>query len=103
VDAVRTTATWTHEKIAGIRTLLDETTARVRSEAGRIYSRELIEVIFMQPYSRIKNVVEAGIVKREAASQYLSKLCEIGILEERKVGRDKLFINRELFSLLTTG
>lgn len=103
LDAVKSTSTWTYGKIAGIRALLDETTARVRSEADRIYSRELIEVIFTQPYSRITDVVQAGIAKREAASQYLRKLCEIRILEERKIGRDKLFINRELFSLLNTG
>jgi Fic family protein len=46
-------------------------------------------------------IVDAGIAKRQAASEYLKELCAVGVLEEVKAGREKLFINPRLVSLLT--
>ena len=99
--AVTNTARWTTEKIAAIRDLLDETAEKIKRDAPRIYSRELAEIIFVQPYSRIGNLVDARIAQRQSASQYLKVLCEIGVLEERKSGREKLFINPALLNMLT--
>jgi Fic family protein len=101
LEAVTNTARWTTEKIAAIRHLLDETAEKIKRDAPRIYSRELADVIFVQPYSRIGNLVHAGIAQRQSASQYLKVLCEIGVLEERKSGREKLFINPALLKMLT--
>lgn len=42
-----------------------------RKQLPVIYSRELVDVIFEQPYSRIGNLVDRGIAKRQAASRYL--------------------------------
>jgi len=39
---------------------------------------------------------------RQAASRYLKQLVEIGVLEERVVGREKLFIHPKLMDLLTS-
>jgi Fic family protein len=100
LDAVEETATWTRAKISEIRALMREIIEIVREQAGKIYSRELVEALFTQPYCRIGNVVDAGIAKRETASAYLKRLCEIGVLTERIVGRDKLFINVRLAGIL---
>lgn len=72
----------------------------MRDKAPRIYSRELAELIFSQPYCRIGNVVDAGLAKRQAASTYLKTLASIGLLEERKAGREALFVNPALLTLL---
>jgi Fic family protein len=99
--AVTDTARWTTAKIDAIRNLLNQTAEQIRQKAPRIYSRELAESIFAQPYSRIGTLVEAGIAQRQSVSQYLKVLCEIGVLEERKRGREKLFINPALLKILT--
>lgn len=101
LDAVTQTAQWTTAKIKSIRQLLDGTAETMRREAPKIYSRELAEMIFLQPYCRIRNLVDAGIAQRQSASTYLKRLCEIGVLEEREVGREKLFINPDFLRLLT--
>ena len=101
LDAVQDTAIWTTKKIKAIRELLRRATAHVREHAPSLYSRELVELVFEQPYSRIGNVVEAGIAKRQTASVYLKELCDIGVLREVKAGREKLFIHPNLMSLLT--
>ena len=99
--AVADTARWTTGKIKAIRKLLETTAERIRTEAPQIYSRELAELIFVQPYCRIGNVVDAGLAKRQTASVHLKRLCDIGVLNEVKAGREKLFINPAFLKLLS--
>jgi Fic family protein len=98
---VEETATWTTGLIAAIRRLADATASYVRARRPKIYSRELVDVLFEQPYCRIANVVEAKIAGRQAASRYLKALVTIGVLREQRSGREKLFVHPKLMSLLT--
>jgi len=99
---VRETASWTTDKIHAIRDLIAHTAEYVRARAPKYYSRELVELIFTQPYCRIANVVESGIAQRQTASVYLKVLTEIGVVSELKVGREKLFIHPKFIGLLTS-
>jgi Fic family protein len=98
---VEETATWTAAKISAIRDLAEEAVRLVRETLPKIYSRELMDVVFEQPYCRISNVVEAEIAGRQAASRYLKALVSIGMLREQVFGREKLFVNVKLLELLT--
>jgi Fic family protein len=100
--AVADTAIWTTDKIKAIQRLQTQATEYVRMHATKIYSRELVEMIFTQPYCRIQNLVEADIAKRQTASVYLKSLETIGVLKEVKVGREKLFIHPAFVKLLTS-
>ena len=102
IEAVEETARWTTAKIAAIRRLAEHTRNYVRTARPKIYSQELIDVIFAQPYCRISDLGEAGIAKRQTASSYLKELVTLGVLQERKVGREKLFVHPRLMTLLTT-
>ena len=102
LDAVEKTSGWTNQKIRAIRLLMDVTADHVRTGAPKIYSRELIELIFSQCYCRISNVVDRGIAKRQAASSYLQALVALGVLEEQKAGRDKVFVHRKYLDLLAS-
>ena len=99
VNAVNETARWTTAKILAMRNLLLETTQHVQRKAPSLYSRELVKLVFVQPYCRIANVVGAGLAKRPTASEYLKELSDIGVLNEVKVGREKLFIHPKLMAL----
>ncbi len=103
LEAVRESATWTLERIQAIRELSDATAQRVRAELPKIYSRELVDVIFEQPYCRIENLVSAGIAKRQTASRYLQLLEGLGVLEARKVGREMLYLHPALLGVLRDG
>ena len=98
---VEGTAKWTTEKIDTIRGLLGHTNEFVQQERPEIHSRELIDIIFTQPYCRIANLVDAGIAKRQTASVYLKQLVEIGVLNEIKAGRAKLFIHPKLIKVVS--
>jgi Fic family protein len=97
---VEQTAHWTTEKIHAIRDLLLHTATYVRESAAKVYSRELIELIFVQPYCRIQNLVDAGIAQRQTASAYLKTLCDVGVVQEVKAGRDKVFVHPKFVDLL---
>ena len=101
LEAVESTAQWTTQKTISIRDLADHTADYVREQLPKIYSRELIDVIFEQPYCRISNLVEADIAKRQTASEYLKKLVSVGVLTERQVGRERLFMHPKLVQLIT--
>lgn len=99
--AVHDTAQWTQARIVAIKDLMQLTADNVRSRAPKIYSRELVDVLFNQPYCRIENLVDAGIAKRETASRYLKALAAANLLREEKIGREKLFVNPAFLGLLT--
>ena len=101
LQAVAETSRWTTGKIAAIRKLAEHTTEHVRARLPKIYTRELVDVIFEQPYCRIGNLVDKGIAQRQAASRYLHDLADLGVLREMPFGKEKLFIHPKLMQLLS--
>lgn len=100
LDAVASTSQWTCDRIKNIVTLMEETIEFVRNKIPKIYSRELVELLFVQPYCRISNVVDEGIVKRQTASEYLKKLVNEKVLNEIERGREKIYINTRFMEVL---
>jgi cell filamentation protein, protein adenylyltransferase len=100
LTAVHETALWTTSRIRAVRELIRITAEYVRRHDPKLYSYELIEAIFVQPYCRIGHLVDAGIAKRQTASEHLKRLAKLGVLNEIKSGREKLFLFPQLLSLL---
>ncbi|OYQ79000.1 addiction module protein [Wohlfahrtiimonas chitiniclastica] len=98
--AVEDTSIWTKNKIAAVTSLIEETAQYIKEKEPKIYSYELVNILFEQPYCRISNLVDKDIAKRQTASTYLQKLCDLGVLTEYADGRDKLFINTKLIELM---
>jgi Fic family protein len=101
LDAIRSTASSTRKRIAAIRDLKEEVGARISREAPHVYSLDLLEVLFAQPYSKIGFVEDACRVTRQTASKYLQDLASLGLLERYKIGREAYYLNVPLLELLT--
>jgi len=102
LEAIEKTAKETTSKIEAINTLLEKTIEKAKEKLpDRVYSKELIELLFEQPYCKIKFLVDKGIAKRQTAGDYLNELENIGILESKKSGREKLYLNTALYKLLS--
>ena len=101
LEAVEETCTWTTDKIKSIRELMEHTGEFVQTRLPKIYSWELVEMLFRQPYCRIGNLVDCGIAKRQTASVYLKQMCEIGVLKEIKSGRENIFVHPKYIELLS--
>jgi Fic family protein len=101
LKGVAQTAIWTCEKITAIRELMESTGDYIKEQLPKIYSHELVQLIFEQPYCRISNLVERNIAKRQTASSYLKQLTDIGILNKIDSGKEKLFVHPRLMALMT--
>lgn len=98
--AVESTALQTFEQVTRIRALMETVRLRVQDEAIGIYSKDLIEVIFRHPYTKIQFLVDAKIAKRQTASSYLQTLGDIGVLKPVKQGREIYYVNQALLAEL---
>ncbi|WKZ68736.1 MAG: Fic/DOC family N-terminal domain-containing protein [Melioribacteraceae bacterium] len=101
LDAIKETAEFTSAKIVQIKKLVDRTTEEAKKKLpSRVYSKELVELIFEEPYSKTEFVVNAGIAKRQTAAEYLKELEKVGLLKSKKVGREVLYLNHNLQKIL---
>jgi Fic family protein len=67
----------------------------------KFYSQDLINHLFMHPYTKISILERHLNVSRLTASKYLEALTSDGILQKTKIGRSNYYINRRLFDILT--
>lgn len=100
LKAIEETSFQTLKMCKDISTLIDEVTITVKSKLPKIYSKELIETIFKNVYTKIAHLVDAEIASRNIAAKYLRNLESIGILKSTKEGREVIYINIPLFDLL---
>lgn len=98
---IEETCLWTTDKIKAIRELMRHTGEYIQRRLPKIYTWELVELLFKQPYCRIANVVDAGLAKRQTASVYLKQLVDAGVLREIPSGRESLFVHPKYIELLT--
>ncbi|KQU07384.1 addiction module protein [Rhodococcus sp. Leaf7] len=97
---VERTSNDTLHTVHAIRALQEDFSHRARAVSKGGADSEFQSVLFEQPYCRISTVVSRCGVSRPTATSWLSALVGAGMLQESKVGRDRLFINREFLRLL---
>jgi Fic family protein len=95
LDGVEKTSKQTLEKIRSIKDLLELTLEKVKGNCPKIYSKELVELIFENPYSKIDFLVNKLNINRKTASKYLKELEEYGFLSHLQMGKEILYINPE--------
>jgi Fic family protein len=101
LKGIEETAHYTLNKINVINTLMHTTIGFAKENLPpRVYSKELIELLFEQPYCKVKYLVDKGIAKRQTAAEYLNELEKIGVLKSQKVGVENLYLNLKLFEVL---
>jgi len=102
LDAIEQTALYTRDKILAIRALLIKTLEFTKENLpSRVYSKDLIELLFHQPFTKAQFLVEAEIAERKTAANYLKEIEKIGVLQIHKVGKENLYLNKELFNILS--
>ncbi|MFH5232357.1 Fic family protein [Antrihabitans spumae] len=100
LSGIERTSRATLRKIEDIRLLQADFNERAREASKGGANAELRSILFEQPYCRIRTVVERCRVSRPTATSWLDDLAKADLLQDMKVGRDRLFINREFLELL---
>ncbi len=73
----------------------------IRERLPKLYSQDLLNLIFRFPYTKIEHVEREIGVSRVTAAKYLDQLAGAGFLRKQKMGKANYFINEPLFTLLT--
>lgn len=100
LEGVLQTSQKTIATIEAIKTLMDQTTLILQEKESNIYSKDLVESLFLHPYIKSESLVKNLEITRQTASKYL-KICEKHqILHCKKLGRIHFYINTKLFEIL---
>ncbi|MDE3183725.1 MAG: Fic family protein [Bacteroidota bacterium] len=100
LTAIEKTSKETIHQIQQINKLFQTVSDKIKEEFPKSFNKELVELLFEQPYCKIDFVIERLNISRITASKYLKELKQIGILESKQVWKETLYINTKLFDLL---
>lgn len=100
LKGIEITAKETIDQIKEINKLFLRTREKIKSTPKITYNKELLELLFENPYSKSEYLVEKLKISRITASKYLKELESAGILRSKKVWKETLYINSDLFELL---
>jgi len=100
LTGIEVTAKDSIELINEMNLLMESTKEKLSKELTRIYSKDLLELLFSHPYTKISFLVDTLGITRKTASSYLKAMEDIGIIKSVKMGRDIYFVNIALFELL---
>jgi len=103
LDGVEQTSLETIELIYEIDRLMVKTKNVIREKLPKIYSKDLLEILFMHPYTKIDFLVDELGLHRQTASRYLKELEKIGVVESIQIKNSKFFTNTKLFDMLRNG
>ncbi len=100
LEGISQTAKDTITLVNNIRELMEKYKADFKAQLPKIYSRELLDILFKHPYTKIEHI-ESGLgVTYQTARIYLDQLDNDGLLYKQKIGKSNYYINARLFNLL---
>lgn len=100
LEAVSQTAEYTMDKILRIKALM-ERTRKIMLDNKLAMARMDIPKLFEQPYIRAKNLLSDKIKSINTAKKYLTEFESLGILSKEKIGKEFIWFNTELMSILS--
>ena len=104
---------WIVYMLTGIEEMAEETVGiinKIRDEIvhmehelkskTKIYSKELLEALFFEFYTKIPYIQKQLGVSDKTAQKYLDSLVELGFLTSEKIGRERIYKNERLFKII---
>lgn len=100
--AIETTSNNTYFKINDIVATKDSILSHIKNEAKKIRNPEkLVEMIFTQPFTKVKHLQDAKIYSESTSREYLNQLCNMHVLEKRTIEGHHYYLNIELYRILS--
>ena len=100
LDGIESTAKEAIDLVQGIKIQMMSAKRKIRTDAPKIYSQDLLNNLFRHPYTKIAYLMKDVGVTRVTATKYLEELVTKGILSKQKIGRDNYYINVALCEIL---
>ena len=100
LDMIEQTANKDRSRISRIVNMMDTMGSNIQQQLPRVYSKDLVEILFRLPYTKRQFLESAGLGNLKTVGNYLKELEEAGFLKSEKVGKEKLYLNYQLLEIL---
>jgi len=101
LDMIEVTSANGLERLIKITATMDKTAEEIKKELPKVYSKDLIEILFRLPYTKRQHLIDENIGNPKTVGNYLVALEENGFLKSIKVGKEKLYLNQRLLDIFT--
>lgn len=99
LDGVELTARQTMQVVEQVSALMEKVKNHL-GESFSFYSQDLLDALFVHPYTKVEFMQQALGVSRQTAQRYLAALVADGVLSCHAIGRANYYVNTELYELL---
>jgi Fic family protein len=100
LDMIEETANKGLKRLNKITVAMEETASEIKKKLPKVYSKDLIEILFRLPYTKRQHLIDENIGNVKTVGNYLIALEENGFLKSEKVGKEKLYLNQRLLEIL---
>jgi Fic family protein len=100
LDMIEETANKGLKRLNKITVAMEETANEIKNKLPKVYSKDLIEILFRLPYTKRQHLLDENIGNLKTVGNYLIALEENGFLKSEKVGKEKLYLNQKLLKIL---
>lgn len=100
LDMIEETSNKGLKRLNRITTAMEKTAIEIKNKLPKIYSKDLIDVLFRLPYTKRQHLINEGIGNLKTVGNYLKVLEDNGFLKSEKVGKEKLYLNPKLLEIL---
>ena len=100
LDMIEETANKGLKRLHKITVTMEETATEIKNKLPKVYSKDLIEILFRLPYTKRQQLIDENIGNLKTVGNYLIALEENGFLKSEKVGKEKLYLNQKLLKIL---
>ncbi|WP_395052206.1 Fic family protein [Flavobacterium sp.] len=100
LKSIEVTAKQTINLITEINDLMYNYKIDIQNQLPKIYSQDLINNLFRNPYTKIEFLEKELRINKRTAQNYLDKIAEFGFVEKIKVGKSNYYINSRLIKIL---
>jgi Fic family protein len=100
LDMIEETSKKGLARLNNIITTMTKTSDEIKAKLPKIYSKDLVEILFRLPYTKRQYLIDENIGNPKTVGNYLITLEENGFLTSVKVGKEKLYLNHRLLKIL---
>lgn len=99
LKGVEITSIQTIDLVERIKMLMQEYKVKLRTELPKIYSQDLLNNLFKNPYTKIEFLQQDLGVTYQTARKYLELISENELLTKLQIGKSSYYINDELIKV----
>lgn len=102
LKVIEVTSNITYQKINDILSTKDAISEAIENDTDIRRHEQLVQMIFTQPFTKVKHLQDAGLYAESTARNNLNKLCDMSVLEKKTIEGHHYYLNLELYRILSS-